>query len=165
MRKSTISIIVILLIAAGLFALLWYLLNFNFAKNPMDLIFTIIWWVVIILICFLIYSGEKRRQRSIRTAFIAPDLIYNSEAGIVDLEDDETYVDALQEILMNLDYGFEKIRTPNKTKIRFKYIVNTNKFANSGKIWRGEVIEIAHPNDPREFKNKRELSRMIDKRF
>lgn len=163
MRKSNWIIVAVLVVASIIFLAMWYYFGFNYVDDPLDLVVTILWWVLTIGICVAIHVSESRRQRSIRTAFLGPDLIYNSEAGIVRLGPDEQYVPALQEIISNLDYNFDKqgSNSANDKRIRFRYIVRTDKFADHGKTWEGEVINVMKPDDPRLFKSKRELSALL----
>ena len=163
MRKSNWIIVAILAAASAFFLWLWYYLNFNLVDNPVDLLFTIVWWAVIIAACAGIHLAEKKRRERVRTAFLAPGMIYNSEAGVVRLEPDESMADALQRMLANLDYGFEMAAVPEKSRVRFLQIVRTSKFENDGVTWEGEVVRVARPDDPRPFSDKEELRALIER--
>lgn len=162
MRKSNWVIIAILVIASIVFLAMWHTLEFNLIDDTLDLVLTIVWWVVIIGVCIAINWAEKRRRRSLRTSFIAPGLVYNPEAGIVKVADDDAYVAALQKILTNLNYDFEKTDVSNDKRIRFKYIVRTDSFSNKGNKWTGEVVKVSNPDDVHHFHNKQELSKLIE---
>lgn len=166
MKKSNWIIIAILFVASCFFLALWYWLDFNLVDDPLDLIVTIVWWALIIAICLVIHFSEKRRQRAIRTVFIAPNLIYNSEVGLVRLNPGEAYVPALGKLISNLEYTFdraEETQDENGARIRFRYIVHTDKFEDDGDTWEGEVIEVARPDDPHEFSSRQELTRLLPK--
>ena len=162
MRKSNWIIVAILVIASIVFLAMWYTLGFNLVDDPLDLVVTIVWWVVVIAVCIAINWAESKRRRSLRTSFIAPGLVYNPEAGIVKVADDEAYVPALQKILANLNYNFDKNDMPKEKRIRFKYIVRTDTFSNNGSTWTGEVVKVSNPDDVQHFQNKRELGKLID---
>ncbi len=163
MRKSNIIILAILLVASCAFLGLWYYLRLNLVHTK-DLVITIVWWVVIVAVCVAIHLAERKRRQSARTAFIAPSLIYNSEAGIVRLnqESNATYVNVLRSVLSSLKFKSTKAVVPNQEKIRFKYIVRTSKFKQNGAIWEGEVVNIADPSNPASFYNEDELAMLLD---
>lgn len=164
MKKSNVIIMLILVIASIFFLWLWYYLDFNLVDHPKDLVLSIIWWVVVVVACVGIHMAERIRQKNIRTAFLAPGLIYNSEAGIVRFEPPADYVDELQTILEELKYNFEKPDEPNQSRIRFKYIVRTSKFADEGDKWKGEVLRVgggSSQHDPIPFENREELVKIL----
>lgn len=162
MRKSNWIIVGILVLASIIFLAMWYFLGFNLVDDPFDLVLTICWWVLIVAICIVIHVLENRRQRTIRTTFIAPGLIYNNEIGVVELKSDERYVPVMKKLLNDLDYGFEKQDIKNDAKIRFKYIVHTNKFSNNGRTWEGDVVKVTNPNDIKKFNNEAGLTKLLE---
>lgn len=161
MKKSNIIIMLILVIASIFFLWLWYFLGLNFVDHPRDLVLSIIWWLVVIIACVGIHFAEKLRQKNIRTSFLAPGLIYNSEAGIVRFQPPVTYVQQLQDILDSLKYNFERPDEPNQSRVRFKYIVRTDKFADEGGKWTGEVVRVQYPDDPIPFNDREELTAIL----
>lgn len=162
MRKSNWLVVAILIVASIIFLAMWYGLGFNLVDDPLDLVVTIVWWVVILAVCVIITVVENKRRRSMRTSFVAPGIIYNPEAGIIKVEEGNPYVPALQNILNNLDYGFDKKNVSNEKRIRFKYIIRSDKFSDNGNTWQGEVVKVSNPDDIRHFQNKKELSALID---
>lgn len=161
MRKSNWIILAVLVIASIFFLWLWYYLKFDLVDHPRDLILSIIWWVVVVAACVGIHYVERIRQRNIRTAYLAPGLIYNSEAGIVRFQPPVTYVDELQEILSNLKYNFERPDEPNQKRVRFTYIVRSAKFADDGDKWEGEVVQVSRPDDPQPFSGREQLAVLL----
>ena len=99
MRKSNWMIAAVLLLASVAFLWIWHALQFDLVDNPLDIVVTVVWWVVIVAACVAIHWAEKKRQERIRTIFVAPGLLYNSEMGVVRLSPDDEVVDALQAIL------------------------------------------------------------------
>ena len=96
MRKSNWIIAAVLLLASVAFLWIWHALQFDLVDNPLDIVVTVVWWVVIAAACVAIHWAEKKRQERIRTIFVAPGLLYNSEMGVVRLNPNEEVVDALE---------------------------------------------------------------------
>ncbi len=162
MKKSNWLIAGLLVVASVIFLAMWYVMGFNLIDDPLDLVISIVWWVVIIAICLLIQWSENKRQRSIRTTLLAPGVLYNPEVGVVQVAPGQTHAQTLERILSNLTYGFDTEENVNEQHIRFKQIVRSKKFANNGDTWTGEVVDVANPNQVRYFQNKAELARLID---
>ena len=102
MRKSNVIILAVLAVAAGFFLWLWYYLGFNFVDDPFDLVLAVVWWAVVVALVVGTPAAERKRQRRVRTAYLAPGVLFNSEAGFVDLaafEEGTTLVDALEHTL------------------------------------------------------------------
>lgn len=163
MRKSNWIILAVLAAASAFFLWLWYYLNFNLVDNPVDLAFTVVWWAVIIIACVGIHLAEKKRRERIRTAFLAPGMIYNAEAGVVRLEPGESMTDALQQMLLGLEYGFDTADVPDESRVRFVQIVRTAKFSNGGDVWEGEVVRVSRPDAPRPFSSRDQLRTLVDR--
>ncbi|MEC4271999.1 hypothetical protein VJ923_02330 [Adlercreutzia sp. R25] len=161
MRKSNWIIAAVLLLASVLFLWLWQALQFNLVDNPLDLVVTVVWWVIIIAACLAIHWAEKKRQERIRTIFVAPGLIYNSELGVIRLNPDTDLVEALQTVLSSLTYGFDLAELPSNSRVRFQRIVRSSKFSDAGSTWEGEVVEVAHPDQPKPFHDRRELAMLV----
>lgn len=161
MRKSNWIIAAVLALASVLFLVLWHVLQFNLVDNPIDIVVTVVWWVVIVAACVGIHLAEKKRQERIRTIFVAPGLIYNSEKGVIRLSGDEPLVDALAHVIDSLDYGFDLAELPSNSRVRFQRIVRSSKFGDGGSTWEGEVVEVAHPDRPRQFHNRAELAALV----
>lgn len=162
MKKSNWLIIGILVVASIIFLAMWYALGFNLVDDPLDLVVSIVWWVVIVAVCLLINWSEQKRRRALRTSFIAPGLIYNPEAGIVRIEGEQSYTPTLERMLDSLAYDFDHEEVSNDQRIRFTYIVRSDKFSDNGDTWEGEVVKITDPDNIRYFQNRGELARLID---
>lgn len=161
MRKSNWIIAAVLLLASVAFLWIWHALQFDLVDNPLDIAVTVVWWVVIAAACVAIHWAEKKRQERIRTIFVAPGLLYNSEMGVVRLSPDDEVVDALQAILSNLTYGFELAELPANSRVRFQRIVHSSKFGDAGATWEGDVVEVSRPDRPREFHDRNELASLV----
>ena len=162
MRKSNGIIIAIFAAASVAFLWLWHALRFDLVDNPLDLVIALVWWAVIAGVCIAIHLVEKRRQERIRTMFLAPGLIYNSEAGVMRIAPDAPMAGELQRVLGNLTYGFEVAELPSNSRVRFQRIVRTSKFADQGDVWEGEVVEVATPDRSQPLHSRRELAALLE---
>lgn len=167
MRKSNWIIAIIAVVASIVFLGLWYYLGFNHIDSPLDIVLAVVWWLLVIIVCVSIRVADLRRRQSLRTAFLGPDVIYNIETGMVHLNPNESYVPALQKIIANTDYRFNRqdaIVPDGDAHTNFNYIVRTKKFADNGEKWEGEVVNVMKPNRPRSFSSKSELSVLLGSR-
>lgn len=160
MKKSNWIIIGILVVASIIFLCLYYFLHFDLV-HQLDLILSIIWWVLIIAICIAIHTVEARRCRAIRTSFLARDVIYNPEAGIVRVGEGQNIVNDLEKILENLNYNVKAPESSNDKRIKFDYIVHSDKFDLKRGVWQGNVVDVAHGNKSFSFMGKQELELII----
>lgn len=180
MKKSNWIILAILVVASIFFLWLWYYLQFNLIDNPLDLVLSIIWWAVVALGCVSIKKAEDKRQERVRTTYVANTAVFNSEAGLVEREGGQSAVEAVQQVLTNLEYNFNLEDFPTKNEAKFDYIVRSKKFElekneneeQEGaegseaqpkvKTWEGEVARVAAPDeDPKEFSSKEELEAIL----
>lgn len=154
MKKNNIIVLAISAVAAAFLLWLWFYLGFNQIDNPLDLVLAILWWVGIAVIVGLIVYLERKRQRQIRTIYVSPTALYNSEKGIVTLKEVSS-VDAMEGILQELEYNFDKADLPSKKTFDYRYIVQTDEYkeqdsedtdnSNEPK-WSGKVIKIDREN-------------------
>ena len=126
MKKSNIIITLILVVVSIFLLWLWFHLGFNHIDNPLDLVLSIIWWVIVVAAIALIVRAEKKRQEAVRTTFIAPESVFNSEAGTVELGEDT--VETLAGILKELEYNFNKEDLPENANELFTTIVKSKVF-------------------------------------
>lgn len=162
MRKSNIIIIAILVVASVFFLWLWNYLGFSLIDGK-DLIITIVWWVLIIAVCLAIRYVEKKRRERMRTMYLSDRALYNSEAGIIALTErtPRDYVDGMREVLRNLDYIANAKLDSNETRLRFRFIVHTQRFSDDGSRWEGNVIRVSQPGEAIPFADADELEGII----
>ncbi len=155
MKKNNIIVLAISAVAAAFLLWLWFYLGFNHIDNPLDLVLAIVWWVVIAALVVLISYMERKRQRQIRTIYVSPTALYNSEKGIVALKEASS-VEAMEGILQQLEYNFDKQDLPSKKTFDYRFVVQTNEYkendsdsmegeSNEPK-WTGTVIRIDREN-------------------
>lgn len=161
MRKSNWIIIAILVVASVVFLWIWQALQFNLVDNPLDIVVTVVWWLVIAVACVAIHWAEKKRRERIRTVFLAPGLVYNCETGVLRLDSHASVTDAVQHLLGGLEYGFDLADLPTNSRVRFQRIIRTSKFSDNGAVWEGELVEVARPDSPKVFSGRRELALLL----
>lgn len=59
MRKSNWIIAAVLLLASVAFLWIWHALQFDLVDNPLDIVVTVVWWVVIAAACVAIHWAER----------------------------------------------------------------------------------------------------------
>lgn len=175
MKKSNVIILGILVIASIFFLWLWYYLQFNLIDNPLDLILTIIWWVVVALAIVAIRKVEKTRQERVRTTYLSKTDLFNSEAGVVEIGAGASPVEAIEGMLAELKYNFDMQDLPEDAQTKFDYVVRSKEFefekqdndSADSKIevtkWEGEVVSVAHPDDdPQKFESREDLVAILE---
>ncbi len=164
MKKNNYLVLGVSAVIAALLLALWYYLGFNNIDNPLDLVLAIVWWVGIVAIAAIIIRLENNRKRAIRTIYVSPTALYNSETGVVGLGDTPN-VDAMQEILGNLEYNFEKKALPEQKKFDYRFVVRTDEYKpgdsgeNDQPTWKGTVVKIDRENGNKEieFEDEQQL--------
>ncbi len=155
MKKNNIIVLATLVVVCALLLWLWFYLGFNQIDNPLDLVLAIAWWAVIAAIVIFVTYLERKRQHRIRTIYVSPTALYNSERGIVAL--DGTAIDTMQDILQKLQYGFDTKALPDKKHFDYRYIVQTDEYkehpgsseaknAAGEPMWTGKVIKLDRQN-------------------
>ena len=147
MKKSNYIFLGISAVAAAFLLILWYWLGFNRIDNPLDLVLAILWWIGIVAIAFVITKLEDKRRKQIRTIYVSPTALYNSEKGVVGLKG-EPSVDAMEQLLQKLEYNFNKEDLPEQSKFDYRFVVQTDKYEEGDEekdeepTWKGTVTKI-----------------------
>ena len=136
MLKSNWIVYAVAIVVSAFLLWLWYHLSFNMVDAPLDLVLSIIWWVLVAVAVLVIRNREKVRRERVNTCYLAPMKLYNSELGLQDLEAGESPVARIQKVLEELEYNFHMEPFPgeddengNSTdKVNFVYVVRTKKF-------------------------------------
>ena len=171
MKKSNYLILGISTLASLFLLYLWFYLGFNKIDNPLDLVIGIIWWVVIVGLFVLINRWEAKRERRVRTVYLAPGALYNSETGVKEL-DAPSPLAAMEELLGALEYGFDVQDAPEREDFDYRYVVETDTFkasdsddgdSESDPTWEGKVTKIDRVNGNTEtaFSSKQELAELL----
>lgn len=168
MKKSNVIVLAVAALVAASLLFLWYYLGFNRIDNPFDLVLTICWWIGIGLIVSGIMYVEHKRQRQIRTIYVSPTALYNSEKGIVALHD-TTMMEAMRNILEKLEYDFSREDLPDKKTFDYRFVVQTDEYKEGNEekgeepTWKGTVIKIDRENGNVEtsFEDEEELMNVL----
>lgn len=168
MKKSNVIVLAVAALVAAFLLFLWYYLGFNRIDNPFDLVLTICWWIGIGLIVSGIMYVEHKRQRQIRTIYVSPTALYNSEKGIVALHD-TTMMEAMRNILEKLEYDFSRKDLPDKKTFDYRFVVQTDEYKEGNEekgeepTWKGTVTKIDRENGNVEtsFEDEEELMNVL----
>ena len=187
MKKNNYIVMVLAaLVGAGLLGL-WYYLGFSKVDNPLDLVISILWWAADALIVAGIIHAENKRQEQIRTIYVSPAALFNSERGVVSVPDAADRVSTMESILQNLEYDFSNEDMPEKDDFEYKFVVQTEKYKAAEKAedkaqdgaqaaqsaseaedekqpeWKGKVVRIdpQNGNTEIEFSNAEELTALL----
>lgn len=171
--KTSNVIITVILAAASIFLLvLWYMLGFNQVDSPLDLVISVIWWLVIIIGIVLTVKAESTRREKVRTMYVADGTFFNTELGSRVLAPGASATAAIASVLPSLEYGFDKAEAPKQPGTNqpqnFRFVVRTAKFeqgsgngnAQGQGTWQGEVVDVA-TGGVRRFTSKAELASII----
>lgn len=160
MKKSNWIVLGVITIISAFLLWLWYYLGLNRVDTPLDLIVSIVWWVVIIVGAFIIFRVEKARRDRIRTMYVADSLVFNSEAGSIFYQNPEQLLAIMDDTMKNLTYDFTKNDLPDLERTPMRYIVRTTKF--SEEDWTGEVA-IAGQEEEQPFEDRQQLSLILNR--
>lgn len=165
MKKSNVILFVIAVIISAFLLWLWYHLGFNQIDNPLDLVISIIWWAIMIVLIAAVVKVEQTRREKIRTMYVGPDFLFNSEAGVVALEG-ATPLDAIEQALEKLEYDFTNNSIDDDQKEVIKKVVRTKKFKpaendDEEPTWEGEVCEAVSGAEAQKFSSKEELAALL----
>ena len=177
MRKSNWIVFALLIVISAFLLYLWYALNFNRIDSPLDLVLSIVWWLIVAGAVALIWNRENARRRAVRTCYVAPTKLFNNELGLMDLAPGEDAAKRIETALDSLDYSFhvedfpgEEDEKGDRSKaVNFVYVVRSEKFAGARKEgsdeepeWQGEVAVVSRPNDePKRFSGFSELQAIL----
>lgn len=70
MKKSNVIVFVLLALASAFFLWLWYFLGLNRVDEPLDLVLSIVWWLVIVVAIAVIVKMERTRRQRVRTVYV-----------------------------------------------------------------------------------------------
>mgnify|MGYP001158801780 CR=1 FL=1 len=133
MKKSNVIIIAFLILCSIFLLWLWFYLSLNLVDYPFDLIVSIIWWAVVLIAILLIIRAENKRREAIRTIYVAPHALFNSERGIVACAESVSRVAVMRNMLDDLAYDFSKESQPDYDDFDYRYVVRSKKFHDGAK--------------------------------
>lgn len=128
MKKSNVIIFVLLALASAFFLWLWYFLGLNQVDEPLDLVLSIVWWVVVVAAIAVIVKMERTRRRRVRTVYVGDQATFNSERGLAPIEGSQPMPEVIAGILQNLKYDFTREDFPDEDRFAVKYFVRTKQF-------------------------------------
>ncbi|WP_165171106.1 hypothetical protein [Adlercreutzia sp. ZJ242] len=128
MKKSNVIIFAVLVVISAFLLWLWYFLGFNRVDNPLDLVLSIIWWVVVAVAIVVIARLEKTRRRRVRTVYVGDAATFNSERGVTPLDPAASVQDSVAAVLEELEYDFTREDFPKPEDLKVRYFIRTDEF-------------------------------------
>lgn len=128
MKKSNVIVLALLALVSAFLLWLWYFLGFNRVDDPLDLVLSIVWWVVIAAAVLVIMRLEKTRRRRVRTVYVGDSAAFNSERGIVPLDPALPVADSVAAVLGKLEYDFGCEDFPAPEDLEVRYLIRTDEF-------------------------------------
>ena len=165
MKKSNVIVFAIAAVLSIFLLWLWYFLGFNQIDSPLDLVISIIWWVVIVALIAGVVKVEQTRREKIRTTYVGTGFLFNSEAGTVGLSGQGT-VDAIERTIANLKYDFTNASVEDEAKAAIKTVVRTKTYKpaeseDAQPTWEGEVCLAIPGAEAKPFASKEELVALL----
>lgn len=174
MKKSNIVVLTIAAVVSVFLLGLWFFLGFNQIDSPLDLVVSVIWWVVIAASVHLINKVESNRREKIRSVYVGDGQLFNSESGLVAAAPGMSLMDSVQNIVENLDYGFEMQDFPEKSEFIPRLLVRTTQYKSQKQedssqsqgrsqdqvTWEGEVL-FPNSSRARKFTSPEELQSLL----
>lgn len=173
MKKSNIALTVIFAVVSVFLLWLWFWLGFDKIDSPLDLIISIVWWVVIAAGAVLVYRSEQKRRAAVRTVYLADGRYYNSESGMRSVAAGSSAADSIAAVLGALEYDFSRMTPPDQKddaeRVDWRYVIHTDTFKptrtdNDGnrenETWEGDVVTVA-TGETRTFSSRDELAALI----
>ena len=108
MKKSNVIVFVLLALASAFFLWLWYFLGLNRVDEPLDLVLSIVWWLVIVVAIAVIVKMERTRRQRVRTVYVGDCATFNSEQGLATIEGSQPMSEVIAGILQSLKYDFSR---------------------------------------------------------
>lgn len=99
MKKSNVIVFVLLALASAFFLWLWYFLGLNRVDEPLDLVLSIVWWLVIVVAIAVIVKMERTRRQRVRTVYVGDCATFNSEQGLATIEGSQPVSEVIAGIL------------------------------------------------------------------
>lgn len=173
MKKSNVILTVVLAIISVCLLALWYFLGFNEIESPLDLVLSIIWWVIIVAGIALVVRAEKKRQAAVRTVFLADDKYFESEVGLRQIAPNSLPADLIAPVLAALTYDFSQEDAPDQDdpdqRVDWRYIIHTDTYkperynddgTHETEKWEGEVVSVA-TGQTTPFQSRAELTALL----
>ncbi|WP_165055386.1 MULTISPECIES: hypothetical protein [unclassified Adlercreutzia] len=128
MKKSNVIIFAVLVVISAFLLWLWYFLGFNRVDNPLDLVLSILWWVIVAAAIIAIARLEKTRRRRVRTVYVGDVATFNSERGVTPIDPTAPVQDSVAAVLEELEYDFTREDFPKPEDLEVRYFIRTDEF-------------------------------------
>lgn len=160
MKKNNWIVYGLCLVASIVLLFFWYLLGLNKIDQPLDLVIAMIWWALIVVAIVLVIVLENKRKKRIRTVYVGKDFVYNNEKGVKNFSGRDQLMEAMGEILSNLQYSFKNVGLSDEEKDKIQYVVRTTNYGRD--TWKGSVLS-CKTKEETSFDDKMQLSVILQK--
>lgn len=146
MKRSNVVVLALLAIASCFLLGRWLYHGWNLVEPPIDVVVVLIWWAILVVAAVLMWRAEQVRRERVRTVYLYDGGIYQSEAGRIRVRAGESPVDAAARVLGSLTYRdgmTDKPAVAGPGAPSWRYIVHTARFAQGGRTWSGDVVDVA----------------------
>ena len=132
--RAAIVVEAIVLIAALLFSVAYFLMGMYRADHLMDVLFVVLWVLVAGALLFVFWQRSLLREEMIRRFYLSNDWIYNHEIGYAPISqiapsgDVYELVTFAADSLARMSYGFEVADTPQDFEPNLMISSNIFKF-------------------------------------
>lgn len=162
MRKNNWIVVALAVVASVALLALWFGLGLNNVDSPVDIVVSVLWWVVVAAVVAGIMWAENKRRQRMRLAFVGDGVLYNAERGIVMVEQGADEVSTLQRTLSSLSYADKPAPLGRSGRPAFRWVVRSRKFDQNGQVWEGEVLPAGEPDaSPRPFSSRDDLAALL----
>lgn len=160
MKKNNWIVYGLCFVASIALLFVWYALGLNRIDEPRDLIITIIWWAFIVVAIIVVIAVENKRKARIRTMYVGPNFIYNSEKGEKDFPEWPQLMNVMDKTLADLNYDFGKNELSEKRQPEVQHVVYTEEYGPA--VWKGNVFSYK-TNEETHFDDKAQLSTILNR--
>lgn len=166
MKKSNWIVLGICVVVSVFLLWLWYYLNFDRIDNPLDLVLSICWWLLIAVTILAIWRLEKRRKERIRTIYVGDRFWFNSELGKKGYSGPDELMVKIGAALEELKYNFHREDFPDAERLPVRFLIRTKKYrADSDEQkdnkWIGTVC-LAGEDSEHPFETREQLSEILN---
>ena len=154
MKKSNVIVFVLLALASAFFLWLWYFLGLNRVDEPLDLVLSIVWWLVIVVAIAVIVKMERTRRQRVRTVYVGDCATFSR----ADFPDKDRFV--VKYFVRTKQFEAEEKQGSDTVVDSEQASAGAAKPQIQQKTWTGEVF-IVETKEERPFGSPEELARIL----
>lgn len=164
MRKDNWIFYLAACAASVILLFIWYTFGMNQVDAPLDLILSIIWWVIIIASVLIVWKLESQREYQQRAVYVKKSgALFSPELGAV-VYGDMDMLSSIAKVVSSLEYPLDMKKLDDENMGEVTHIVYTDKFEHDGtRVWTGKVVSFGDDGKAYEvgYGNKEELADLL----